>query len=119
MILDLVPNHTSDKHEWFRKSLIGEGKYKDYYVWKIGNNNNQSPPNNWISVFNGPAWSFNTNRNQWYLHQFEYRQPDLNYSNPDVRDEMKVSNIYKYITKKLAVLPKEFTDNNNFNNNNK
>ncbi|XP_025263071.1 maltase 1-like [Camponotus floridanus] len=49
VILDLVPNHTSDKHEWFRKSLIGEGKYKDYYIWKTGNNNNQSPPNNWIS----------------------------------------------------------------------
>ncbi|GAB1869739.1 alpha-glucosidase [Camponotus japonicus] len=89
MILDLVPNHTSDKHEWFKKSLIGEGKYKDYYVWKTGNNNNQSPPNNWISVFSGPAWSFDTNRNQWYFHQFEYRQPDLNYSNPEVRDEME------------------------------
>ncbi|KMQ89144.1 maltase 1-like protein [Lasius niger] len=89
VILDLVPNHTSDKHEWFRKSLIGEGKYKDYYVWKTGKNNNQSPPNNWISVFSGPAWSFNTSRNQWYFHQFEYRQPDLNYSNSEVRDEME------------------------------
>lgn len=89
VILDLVPNHTSDKHEWFRKSLIGEGKYKDYYVWKTGNNNNQSPPNNWISVFSGPAWSFDTNRNQWYFHQFEYRQPDLDYNNFEVRDEME------------------------------
>ncbi|KAM0733413.1 Maltase 1 [Formica fusca] len=89
VILDLVPNHTSDKHEWFRKSLIGEGKYKDYYVWRTGKNNNQSPPNNWISVFSGPAWSFSPSRNQWYFHQFEYRQPDLNYSNPEVRAEME------------------------------
>ncbi|XP_072743584.1 maltase 1-like [Anoplolepis gracilipes] len=89
VLLDLVPNHTSDKHEWFRKSLVGEGKYKDYYVWKTGKNDNQSPPNNWISVFSGPAWDFSKNRNQWYFHQFEYRQPDLNYSNPEVRDEME------------------------------
>lgn len=89
VILDLVPNHTSDKHEWFRKSLIDEGKYKDYYVWRTGKNNNQSPPNNWISVFSGPAWSFSPSRNQWYFHQFEYRQPDLNYSNPEVRAEME------------------------------
>lgn len=89
--MDLVPNHTSDNHEWFKKSFKGEGKYKDYYVWRTGKNDNQSPPNNWISVFSGPGWTKNATRNLWYFHQFEYRQPDLNYSNPDVRDEMEVS----------------------------
>jgi glycosidase len=89
--MDLVPNHTSDKHEWFIKSVNGQGKYKDYYVWRKGkNNDNKTAPNNWISVFSGSAWKYNVNRDLWYLHQFEYRQPDLNYNNPDVRQEMEV-----------------------------
>ncbi|XP_020278781.1 maltase 1-like [Pseudomyrmex gracilis] len=99
VILDLVPNHTSDKHEWFQKSLVGEGKYKDYYVWKNGKNNNRLPPNNWISVFSGSAWNCsNSVRNQCYFHQFDYRQPDLNYSNPEVRDEME--DVIKYWLRK-------------------
>ncbi|KAL0125455.1 hypothetical protein PUN28_004517 [Cardiocondyla obscurior] len=90
VILDLVPNHTSDEHYWFQMSLNRTGKYKDYYIWADGKKNNQ-PPNNWISVFGGPAWSFSKMRNQWYFHQFHERQPDLNYSNPYVQEEMRVS----------------------------
>ncbi|KAL0125452.1 hypothetical protein PUN28_004517 [Cardiocondyla obscurior] len=88
VILDLVPNHTSDEHYWFQMSLNRTGKYKDYYIWADGKKNNQ-PPNNWISVFGGPAWSFSKMRNQWYFHQFHERQPDLNYSNPYVQEEMR------------------------------
>lgn len=87
-----MPNHTSEEHEWFQKSLAGIGKYKDYYIWKAGKNNDDiDPPNNWISVFSGSAWTYDSLRKLWYFHQFEYRQPDLNYNNSNVRDEMKVS----------------------------
>ncbi|XP_011496996.1 PREDICTED: maltase 1-like [Ceratosolen solmsi marchali] len=88
VVMDFVPNHTSDQHEWFIKSVNGEEKYKDYYVWLEGRENNTKPPNNWISLFSGPAWKYNEKRNLWYLHQFEYRQPDLNFNNPDVHKEM-------------------------------
>ncbi|XP_043493243.1 maltase 1-like [Polistes fuscatus] len=90
LILDLVPNHTSDKHEWFQKALAGDPKYKDYYIWKKGRKDDGvTPPNNWISVFSGPAWTYNKTFKEWYFHQFEYRQPDLNYGNPQVRAEME------------------------------
>ncbi|XP_032685970.1 maltase 1-like [Odontomachus brunneus] len=89
VILDLVPNHTSDEHYWFNQSVHRVGKYADYYVWADGRNNNKDPPNNWLSVFSGPAWTFNETRKQWYFHQFERRQPDLNYSNPNVQEEMQ------------------------------
>ncbi|XP_014208338.1 maltase 1-like [Copidosoma floridanum] len=89
VIMDLVPNHTSDEHDWFIKSFHGKGKYKDYYVWREGKESNMKPPNNWISVFSGPAWTYNATRKLWYFHQFEYRQPDLNYTNPNVRMEME------------------------------
>ncbi|KAI4499903.1 hypothetical protein M0802_005159 [Mischocyttarus mexicanus] len=90
LILDLVPNHTSDKHEWFQKGLAGVKRYKDYYIWRKGSKNDSvTPPNNWISRFGGPAWTHNKTTNEWYFHQFEYRQPDLNYSNPQVQAEME------------------------------
>ena len=89
--MDFVPNHTSDEHEWFRKSFKGQGKYKDYYIWREGKNGNTDPPNNWISIFKGSAWTYNATRGLWYLHQFEYRQPDLDFTNPYVRQEMEVS----------------------------
>ncbi|XP_072745192.1 maltase 1-like [Anoplolepis gracilipes] len=95
LVLDLVPNHTSDKHPWFQKALKGDPKYKHYYMWADGKNKDgKTPPNNWISIFNGPAWHYVESLNQWYFHQFEYRQPDLNYSNPDVREEMH--NVLKF-----------------------
>lgn len=89
VILDLVPNHTSDDHYWFRESINRTGKYEHYYIWADGKNNNTLPPNNWLSLFGGAAWSYNLTRNQWYLHQFHRRQPDLNYTNPDVQEEMR------------------------------
>ncbi|RLU15109.1 hypothetical protein DMN91_012996 [Ooceraea biroi] len=89
VILDLVPNHTSDEHYWFQESIKRGSKYEDYYIWANGRENNAQPPNNWRSVFSGSAWTFNEVRNQWYFHQFHERQPDLNYSNPNVQEEMK------------------------------
>ncbi|KAK2587024.1 hypothetical protein KPH14_010985 [Odynerus spinipes] len=91
VILDLVPNHTSDQHEWFQKSVKGEEKYKDYYIWvdPVTAGDTTTPPNNWLSVFGGPAWTYNSMRKQWYFHQFLKEQPDLNYRNSEVEREMK------------------------------
>ncbi|KAK5638280.1 hypothetical protein RI129_012575 [Pyrocoelia pectoralis] len=89
VILDFVPNHTSDEHDWFKRSLVNESKYADYYVWREGRNGNKDPPNNWISYFHGPAWTFNEARQLWYLHQFAKGQPDLNYRSSDLVKEMK------------------------------
>ncbi|XP_029679967.1 maltase A2-like [Formica exsecta] len=95
VVLDLVPNHSSDKHPWFQKGLQGNEKYKNYYMWADGKDkDDKTPPNNWISVFSGSAWEYVDSQKQWYFHQFDYRQPDLNFSNPDVRDEMK--NVLKF-----------------------
>lgn len=90
VILDLVPNHTSNQHYWFRQSVQKKGKYKDYYIWKKGRNNNLSPPNNWLSQFSNSAWTYNSRRDEWYYHEFGFFQPDLNYSNPYVREEIEV-----------------------------
>ncbi|KAG5676681.1 hypothetical protein PVAND_006497 [Polypedilum vanderplanki] len=93
IILDLIPNHTSDFHKWFIKSVIREGKYTDYYVWHDGKPNREGgqniEPNNWQAVFSTRAWSWNEHRQQYYLHQFTSSQPDLNYRNPAVVQEMK------------------------------
>lgn len=69
------------------------GKYKDYYIWHDGKKDSEGkrvPPNNWKSVFNGSAWTWNDTRQQYYFHQFYKEQPDLNYDNEDVQNEMKV-----------------------------
>ena len=97
IILDFVPNHTSDQHNWFIESLKGTdgGIYEDYYVWQDGlpnpapGNSTNLPPNNWLSVFSGAAWTYNEGRKQYYLHQFAKEQPDLNFRNPRVVEEMK------------------------------
>ncbi|XP_076231554.1 alpha glucosidase 2 isoform X2 [Calliopsis andreniformis] len=95
VILDLVPNHTSNKHKWFQLSVNKTGKYKDYYIWNDGknvtngNNITRVPPNNWKSVFNGTGWTWDNTRQQFYYHQFYPAQPDLNYENEDVQKEMK------------------------------
>lgn len=95
--MDLVPNHTSDKHEWFVESLKGTEKYAKYYIWREGKEENTKPPNNWISVFSNSAWTFNEDTGLWYFHQFEYRQPDLDYTNANVRKEMEVSSMSIYL----------------------
>ena len=88
MILDLVPNHTSDEHPWFLESRSSRDNPKrDWYIWR-----DPAPgggvPNNWLSHFGGPAWTFDEKTGQYYLHQFVKQQPDLNYRNPDVLKAM-------------------------------
>ncbi|XP_055632788.1 maltase 1-like isoform X3 [Toxorhynchites rutilus septentrionalis] len=87
VILDFVPNHTSDQHEWFKKSLRGEPGFEDYYVWREGNSSG-APPNNWQSVFHTAAWTKPDGKSKFYLHQFDKAQPDLNYENPAIKEEM-------------------------------
>jgi len=91
IILDFVPNHTSDECDWFIRSVAGEEEYKDFYVWHTGKvvNGIRQPPNNWISVFRGSMWTWNEQRQAYYLHQFHAKQPDLNYRNPKVTEAMK------------------------------
>jgi len=87
LILDFVPNHSSDQHEWFTRSVEREDPYTDFYVWKKGKDG--GPPNNWRSVFGGSAWTYNEKRGEYYLHQFYPEQPDLNLNNPKVVAELK------------------------------
>ncbi|XP_025200461.1 maltase 2-like [Melanaphis sacchari] len=92
IILDFVPNHSSDEHEWFEKSVKKIHPYTDYYVWrdaKYDTNNSRIPPNNWQSLFSNSAWTWNEQRGQYYLHQFDPKQPDLNYRSKELVKEMK------------------------------
>ncbi|XP_049298805.1 probable maltase [Anopheles funestus] len=92
LILDFVPNHSSDESEWFIKSVNKDPTYSDYYVWHPGktlSNGTRVPPSNWVSVFRGPAWEWNEVRQEYYLHQFLVKQPDLNYRNSALVQEMK------------------------------
>ncbi|XP_063608438.1 maltase 1-like [Penaeus indicus] len=94
LVLDFVPNHSSDEHEWFVKSRRKEEPYTDYYIWAdpkgFDEEGQPIPPNNWLSVFRGPAWTWAEERQQFYFHQFLAKQPDLNYRNQRVREEMMV-----------------------------
>jgi len=87
LLMDLVVNHTSQEHVWFQKSIKREGKYTDYYHW-------EDKFIKWGSFFGKDAWTYNEKRGQYYLHLFAKGQPDLNWDNPDVRDEVK--NIIKF-----------------------
>ena len=88
MIVDWVPNHTSDQHPWFLASRAGRDDPKrDWYVWRDAKPDG-SPPNNWLSSFGGPAWTWDPRTRQYYLHSFLEEQPDLNWRNPDVRRAM-------------------------------
>nr|QOL02375.1 alpha amylase-like protein [Glyphodes pyloalis] len=92
IILDFVPNHTSNESVWFQEALKGHEKYYDYFLWEDGvvdENGNLQPPNNWVSVFRNSAWEYKEEVGKYYLHQFVIGQPDLNYRNPDVVEEMK------------------------------
>ncbi|HKA09845.1 MAG TPA: alpha-amylase family glycosyl hydrolase [Candidatus Dormibacteraeota bacterium] len=87
VILDIVPNHTSDRHPWFKDARASrEAAHRDWYVW-AGPSRDGSLPNNWLSVFGGPAWEHDSATGEFYLHQFLPSQPDLNWWNPQVRDE--------------------------------
>jgi len=88
VILDLVPNHTSDRHPWFIASRSSrENGYRDWYIWRDPAAGG-SPPNNWLSVFGGSAWEWDEQTGQYYLHSFLKEQPDLNWRNPAVKDAM-------------------------------
>ncbi len=86
IMIDQVYNHTSDLHPWFAESCSNRDNPKaDWYVW-ANPKEDGSPPNNWLSVFGGPAWNWHTSRRQYYLHQFLKEQPDLNFNNLAVQD---------------------------------
>ncbi len=87
LVMDLVPNHTSDEHRWFRESKKSKDNlYRDYYHWRPARNGD--PPNNWPSFFGGSAWEFDKATGEYYLHLFSKKQPDLNWENPKVRQEI-------------------------------
>ncbi|MCP5096747.1 MAG: DUF3459 domain-containing protein [Chloroflexi bacterium] len=88
LIIDLVPNHSSDEHEWFIESRSSRNNPKrDWYIWRDPAPDG-GPPNNWLSFFGGPAWTFDQQTGQYYLHQFVTQQPELNYRHPDVLPAM-------------------------------
>jgi len=88
IIMDFVPNHTSDQHPWFLDSKSSRtAAHRDWYIWRDGRAPGQ-PPNNWISLFGGSAWKFDPTTNQYYYHFFYAQQPDLNWRNPAVEKEM-------------------------------
>lgn len=88
LLMDLVINHTSDEHVWFQKSRRREPPYTDYYIWRPAGPDG-APPNNWDSHFEGKAWQWDDLRQEYYLHLFAVKQPDLNMDNPLVRAEVK------------------------------
>ncbi len=87
VVLDFVPNHSSDQHPWFQSSRRREGGKQDWYLWRDAAPDG-GPPNNWLSNFNGPAWTWDDARGQYYYHSFLPQQPDLNWRNPHVRAAM-------------------------------
>ncbi len=95
VIMDLVFNHTSDEHRWFRDSVRNpSGPYGDYYIWRAGDAD--TPPNNWLSFFAGPAWKYFPERGEWAMHLFSAKQMDLNWDNPSVRHDMaKVASFWR------------------------
>lgn len=95
VIADLVVNHTSSEHPWFQASRASrDNPYRDYYIWRPGREPQAgghpgTPPNNWVSTFGGPAWTFDPGTGEWYVHLFTADQPDLNWANPKVADEVE------------------------------
>ncbi|ADJ14067.1 glycoside hydrolase family 13 protein [Halalkalicoccus jeotgali] len=100
LIMDLVANHTSDEHEWFVRSKAGDPEYEKYYWWHEGVDADsvewesadgpagEAPPNGWRSLFGGPAWAYDEGREEWYLHLFDRKQPDLNWRNEALRESV-------------------------------
>ena len=87
LMLDMVFNHTSDRHEWFQKAMAGDPKYKNFYIFKKGPKKGV-PPTNWESKFGGSAWEYVEKFDEYYLHLFDVSQPDLNWDNEEVRQEI-------------------------------
>ncbi len=87
IVLDMVLNHSSTQHAWFRESLNKESPYREFYIWRDGEPG--TPPNNWRSKFGGNAWQWHAESEQYYLHLFAPEQADLNWENPAVRAELK------------------------------
>lgn len=87
IMLDMVFNHTSTEHQWFQKAISGDEKFINYYKFVDGTRD--CPPTNWVSKFGGNAWEYVDSLNKWYLHLFDVTQADLNWDNPEVRDELK------------------------------
>ncbi|WP_400076666.1 alpha-glucosidase [Winogradskyella sp. R77965] len=97
LVMDLVLNHSSDEHAWFKESRKSkDNPYRDYYFWKPSKNGN--PPNNWVSFFSGSAWKKDNITDEYFLHLFTKKQPDLNWENPKVRKE--IHDIVEYWCKK-------------------
>lgn len=93
LVMDLVPNHSSDEHVWFQESKKSkDNPFRDYYYWKPARNG--GPPNNWPSFFGGSVWQHDEATGEYYLHLFSKKQPDLNWENPKVRQE--IYNIMKF-----------------------
>ncbi|MFW0111064.1 glycoside hydrolase family 13 protein [Rothia sp. P5766] len=93
ILMDLVVNHSSDEHEWFKQARSSrDNPYRNYYIWRdssgVDAEGKPLPPNNWGSEFGGPAWKYDEHTDQWYLHMFSVKQPDLNWENPAVRQEI-------------------------------
>ena len=93
IMLDMVLNHTSTEHWWFKEALKGNEKYKNFYIFKKGKDN--EPPTNWVSKFGGNAWKYVEDMDEYYLHLFDVTQGDLNWENEEVRNEIyKVVNFW-------------------------
>lgn len=88
LLMDLVVNHTSDEHAWFAESRSSrDNPYRDYYIWRPGKGGD-TPPNNWRSFFSGSAWKYDDTTDEYYLHLFSKKQPDLNWDNPKLRQSV-------------------------------
>ena len=87
LIMDLVVNHTSDEHIWYRQALQPGSPYREYYFFRE-DDGSRRPPNNWTSFFSGPAWKYEEETDSWALHLFSQKQMDLNWDNPKVREEI-------------------------------
>ena len=93
LIMDLVINHTSDEHPWFIEAKSSKDSAKrDWYIWKDGkqpiDGEDNVEPNNWASIFGGSAWEYDSNSNEYYLHVFSKKMPDLNWENEDLRNAL-------------------------------
>lgn len=93
IMMDLVLCHTSDQHEWFQRAINGDENYQKYYILRDGRNKKSAedsgePPTNWQCAFGGSAWEYIPRLNKWYLHLHDVSQPDLDWTNPKVREEL-------------------------------